>query len=124
MGQRRMVRHGLLACATAFLVGLAWQALAGGFRQLARSRTPGQQVETVTQIGCGVLSLLVIVTTFWRRHLAQPVRTAWSLSLAASAGLSGLVWGPPMPHIAALLVALAMVLSRAVQWALQSGFEE
>ena len=48
-----LVRRGLLACAMFFLLWLAWQTLSGAFRQLSRSRTLGQKVETVTQLECG-----------------------------------------------------------------------
>lgn len=118
------VRRGLLACALLFLIWLAWQALSGGFRQLSRSRTIGQKVETLTQIEGGLLSLLVVLTCFWRRHWAQTVRTLWSITLAAAAGLSALVWGPPMPLVAVLFTTLAFLVSRAVIWALRTGLEE
>ena len=102
-----------------FLLWLAWQTLSGAFRQLSRSRTLGQKVETVTQLECGLLSLLVVLTCFRGRRWAAPVRTLWSISLVAAAGLSALVWGPPMPHIAVLFVAISLLLARAVLWALR-----
>ena len=95
----KLVRRGLLACAILFLLWLAWQALSGGFRQLSRSRTVGQKVETLTQIECGLLSLLAVLTCFHWRRWAAPIRSLWGISLAAAAGLSALVWGPPMPLI-------------------------
>lgn len=115
----KLVRRGLLACAILSLLWLAWQALSGGFRQIARSRTVGQKVETVTQIECGLLSLLAVLTCFRWRRWAAPVRTLWGISLAAATGLSSLVWGPPMPHIAVLFVAIALLMWRAVIWMLQ-----
>jgi hypothetical protein len=114
-----VVRRGLLACAVLFLIWLAWRALSGGFRQLPRSRTAGQKVETATQLGCGLLSLLVVLTCFWRRQWAPPVRIIWSISLATAAGLSSLVWGPPMPLIGVLFVAISLLVARAVIWALR-----
>lgn len=119
MSIRPVVRSGLLACSMLFLLWLAWQALAGGLRQLPRSRTAGQKIETVAQLECGLLSLLVMLTCFWRRRWAQPVRTAWSIALATAAGLSPLVWGPPMPFIGVLFVAIALLVSRAILWALR-----
>ena len=121
---RPAVRHGLLAGAVLFLIWLAWQALAGGFRQLPRSRTAGQKVETLAQVESGLLSLLVALTCFWRRRWAQPVRTLWSVTLAAAAGLSALVWGPPMPFVALLFTALSFLGSRAVIWALRAALIE
>ena len=121
MSHRPVVRRGLLVCAVLFLVWLAWQALSGGLRQYPRSRTVGQKVETVTQLECGLLSLLVVLTCFWRRRWAQPIRIIWSLTLAMTAGLSALVWGPPMPLIGALFVASALLVSRAILWALHTA---
>jgi hypothetical protein len=117
---RPVVRRGLLACAVLFLIWLAGQALLGGFRQLPRSRTVGQKVETVIQIVCGLLSLLVVLTCFWRRRWAPPVRIVWGISLATAAGLSSLVWGPPMPLIGLLFVAISLLVARAVIWATQN----
>jgi hypothetical protein len=115
------LRRGLLACTLLFLVWLAWQALAGGLRQLPRSRTAGQKVETVAQLACGLLSLLVVLTCFWRRRWAPRVRAIWGISLATTAGLSALVWGPAMPLVAVLFTAIALLVARAIQWALRSA---
>jgi hypothetical protein len=111
---RPVVRSGLLACTLIFLLGLAWQAITGGLRQLPRSRTAGQKTETLVQVECGLLSLLVVVTCFWQRRWAALVRGVWSISLAAAAGLSALVWGPPMPLIGGIFAALALLVARAV----------
>lgn len=110
---RRFFRCSLLAGAALFLLWLAWQALSGGFRQLARSRTAGQKVETVVQLECGLLSLLMLLTSLRWRRWAKPIRVAWSISLVTTAALSALVWGPPMPVIALLFAAIALLLSRA-----------
>ena len=121
MSHRPVVRRGLLSCAVLFLVWLAWQALSGALRQFHRSRTVGQKVETVIQLECGLLSLLVVLTCFWRRRWAQPIRIIWSLTLAMTTGLSALVWGPPMPLIGALFAATALLVSRAILWALRAA---
>ena len=117
---RSLIRRGLLAGAVLFLCVLAWKALSGAFRQMPRSHTVGQKIETGVQIGCGVLSLLAVLTRFWNRRWAAQVQTAWSVSLASAAGLSSLVWGPPMPFVGALFVVLALLLARATQRALQT----
>jgi hypothetical protein len=101
-----------------FLFVLAWKAFSGSFRQMPRSHTVGQKVETVTQVGCGILSLLVVLTRFWHRHWAPQMYTAWSISLASAAGLSSLVWGPPMPFIGVLFAVIALLITRATKWAL------
>jgi hypothetical protein len=124
MSHRPGFRRGLLVSAILFLVWLAWQALSGGFRQLPRSRTVGQKVETAAQLECGLLSLLVALTCFWRRRWAQPMRILWSITLAAAAGLSALVWGPPMPLIGALFAATALLVARAIRSPLRAALAD
>jgi hypothetical protein len=119
LSHQRVVRRGLLACTMLFVLCLAWQALSGGFRQIPRSRTVGQKAETMTQIECGLLSLLAVLTCFRWRWWAAPVRTLWGISLASAAGLSALVWGPPMPHIGVLFIAISLLLARGVIWTLR-----
>lgn len=123
MGSRRsfIVRHALLTGALLFLVGLAWQALSGAWRQVTRARTPGQKIETGSQAACGLLSLLVVLTCFRGRRHAARVRRLWGVSLAASAGLSALVWGPPMPPVALLFVAISLVVARVLAWSLRTA---
>jgi hypothetical protein len=118
---RTIVRRMVLAGATLLLVVLAWGALSGGIRQLSRPLTTGQQVETVVQLACGVLSLLVVLTAFRLRQWAGPVRAAWTITLVMAAGLSGLVWGPPMPLLALLFAAAALLLALAVDRALRNA---
>jgi hypothetical protein len=106
-----VIRRMILAGATLLLLIVAWAAVSGAIRQLPRSQTFGQRVETGVQLACGLLSLLVVLTCFrWRRR-AQPIRMAWASSLALVAGLSPLVWGPPMPLIALLFGALALLVA-------------
>ncbi len=119
MNHRLLIRRLLLAGALTFLVRLAWEAFSGGLRQLPRARTAGQKVETAVQLECGLLSLLVVLTCFWRRQWALPVRRLWSVSLAAAAGLSSIVWGPPMPYLGIFFVAAALLMARCVQWVLR-----
>jgi hypothetical protein len=118
MSLRKIGRRGLLAGTLAILIWLAWQALSGGFRQLSRSHTVGQKVETAMQLESGVLSLLVVVTCFWQRRWAAMVRTTWGISLATAAGLSSLVWGPVMPIIGILFAAIALLIAQTIKWAL------
>jgi hypothetical protein len=107
-----------------FLLWLAWQTLSGALRQLSRSRSTGQKVETVVQLQSGLLSLMVVLTCFWQRRWAKPVHALWTIALAAAAGLSALVWGPPMPLVGVLFAGLALLVSRAVRWALHSALAE
>jgi hypothetical protein len=116
-----VVRRLLCACAVVLLLGLAWWTVSGGLRDLPRARTTGQQVETVIRLACGLLSVGVVVTRFWWRHLGRRVRIAWVATWAATAGVSALVWGPPMPHIALLFVAVALLLGWGIIRALGPG---
>ena len=118
MSLKLFVRRLLLACTILLLLLLAWEAVAGGVRQLPRSSTVGQQVETIVQLGCGLLSLLTVVTCFWWRPWAVAIRRAWAISLVAAAGLSSLVWGPPMLLTTLLFVAVALLVALATLWAL------
>jgi hypothetical protein len=124
LNNRPLVRRGLLACTILFLFWLAWQALSGAVRQASHSRTMGQKIETVVQSENGILSLLVVLTCFWQRRSDETIRTIWSISLAAAAGVSSLVWGPPMPLVGGLFVAVALLVSRVVTWALRTGLAE
>jgi hypothetical protein len=118
LNRQSIVRRGLLICALLFLGWLAWQAFSGGVRQLARSRTAGQKIETAAQMACGFLSLPVVLTCFWQRRWAQVVRTIWSAALTTAAVLSALVWGPAMPLIGALFGAIALLVSQTIIWVL------
>jgi hypothetical protein len=115
---RTIVRRVVAAGATLLLVVLAWGALSGGLRQLSRPLTTGQRIESVVQLACGVLSLLVVLTAFRWRRWAGPVRAAWATTLVVAAGLSGLVWGPPMPLLALLFAAVALLVALGVHRAL------
>jgi hypothetical protein len=114
MRSGRLARRLLLACTTLLLLALAWGALAGGVRQMPYAETLGQRVETVVQIACGMLTLLVVLTCFAGRRWARAVRAAWAATLAGAAGMSALVWGPPMPGIALLFALLALLVAWCV----------
>jgi hypothetical protein len=118
---RPVFRSGLLTCTVLFLLWLAWQALSGGFRQLHRSRTRGQKIETIVQIVCGISSILVVLTCFRSRSWEPAVRAIWGISLTTAAGLSSIVWGPPMPHIGVLFIAIALLVVQATSWALRAA---
>ena len=119
MTVRPAVRRVLLVGTTLLLIALAWGTLAGGLRQLPRSLTAGQQAETAVQLACGLLSLLAVLTCFRWRRWATPVRAAWAVCLVAAAGLSSLVWGPPLPLTALLFAAGALILALGIIWALR-----
>jgi hypothetical protein len=119
-----LVNHGSVGrrflglAAALLLLGLAWWTLAGGLRNRTQARTLWQQVETAIQLACGLLSIAVAVTRFRWHRLSRPVRIAWVIALAATGGLSALVWGPPFPLVALVFVAIALLLAWAINWAL------
>jgi len=113
-----VVRGLLCAIACALLLFLAWWMIKGGLNDVRQASDLGQQAETVVRFACGLLSVAAVVTRFrWRRR-ARTVRIAWMVSLAGMVGLSALVWGPPMPHVALLFVAAALLLAWALLWTL------
>lgn len=112
------LRRVLSGAAALLLLALSWWAIRGGVNDAAQARNLGQQVETVIRFACGLLSVAVVVTRVRSQALARPVRIAWAAALAASAGVSALVWGPPMLHVALLFVAVSLLLAWAVLRAL------
>lgn len=120
-GRSSVVQRIVLVCTVLFLIVLAWAALLGGLRQLPRLATTGQRVETVVQLACGVLSLMVVLTSFRLTRWAAPVRTAWAVSLVVVAGLSSLVWGPPMPLVGLVFAVVALLVAVTVIHALRSA---
>lgn len=119
MSFKVFIKRFLFAGITLLLLLLAWEALSGGLDQFPRSETIGQKVETVIQLIFGLFCLLVVLSCFLWREWAQPIRVIWAITLVAVAGLSSLVWGPPMPLIALFLAALGLLVSLAIIWALQ-----
>lgn len=111
----------VLAGALAVLAVVAWGTLAGALRQLSRSHTLGTGIETAVQLVASLLSILALVTCFWQRRWARPLRTAWAVSLAITSGLSALVWGPPMFGVALLFAAATLLVAlgfiRVLRWA-------
>jgi hypothetical protein len=118
---RSSVQRVILTSAILLLLTIAWVALSGGFDQLPRCRTIGQQAETVIQIACGFLSILSAITCFGWQRWRRFVRTAWTISLVMTAGLSSFVWGPPMLIVGLALAALALLVARVIIWMMRTG---
>ncbi|MGD0993686.1 MAG: hypothetical protein ABR998_14590 [Gemmatimonadales bacterium] len=118
---RRVERRFLVGLATLVLLVVAWGALSGAVRQFPRSDTVAQKVETAVQLACGFLSLLGVLTTFVWRRSASRILPAWAGSLAAAAGLSALVWGPPQPAVALIFAAVALLIGLGVIRVLRKG---
>jgi hypothetical protein len=118
---RSVGRRVSCALAVVFLLSFAWWAVSNGLRGLERVSTLGQTLETVIQLSCGVLSVGVALTRFRWRPASRWVRIGWMVTLAGTVGLSALVWGPPMLHIALLFVVVSLLMASAVVWALGPG---
>jgi cation transport ATPase len=118
---RRVGRGFFLALATLVLLVVAWGALSGAVRQFPRSDTFWQKIETAVQLACGFLSLLGALTTFVWRRSASRILPAWAGSLAAAAGLSALVWGPPQPGVALAFAAGALLVALGILRLLRAG---
>lgn len=114
MNPRPVVRRISLAVAMLFLLALAWQALAGGFGQIPRCYTIGQQLETIVQFICGLLSLLSVLTYFRWRRAGRPILVAWAISFTSTAGISSLVWGPPSLAVGLAFAAIALLLALGI----------
>jgi hypothetical protein len=115
------VRRIILISTILLLIALAWTALSGGLGQLSRSQTIGQQAETAVQLACGFLSLLSAVTCFYLHRWRRRVRIAWAVSLTMTAGMSSLVWGPPMLTVGLAFAAGALLGALTIIWLLRVG---
>ena len=116
---RPLTRRIAVAGITLLLLALAWWGLSGAARQFSRSATIGQEVETAVQLACGVLSILVVLTCFWWRPWAPAVRAVWAVALGAAAGLSALVWGPPVPLVGLAFAGGGLAVALGIIWALR-----
>lgn len=116
---KRALRYLLLVFTIGVLILIAWGAISGGLQQFSRSRTVGQMTETTLQLIGGLLSLLVILTSFLMRRWARVVRIAWMVTIVTATALSSVVWGnsPLYTIIPFIIVALLVVLG--IQWALR-----
>ena len=119
MNLRQVVRRSVLVGALLVLAAVAGGTLIGALQQLPRAQTLGQRVETAIQLACALLSLLAVITCFWQRRWAPAIRAGWSVSLAITAGLSSLVWGPPMLGIMLLFAAATLLAALALTWTLR-----
>ncbi len=115
------VRRIILMGTVLLVLVLAWVSITGAFSQIPRSQTIGQVAETIVQIACGCLSLLTAVTCFYWQRFRRPVRTAWLISLMVTAGISSVVWGPPMLIVGVVFTTIAFLGARTIIWLLRVG---
>ncbi len=119
MNVRLLFRRVLLAVIVLLLLLMAWEAVTGAIDQFPRSETAGQKIETIIQIGFGILCVLTVITCFWRQEWADTIRIAWGTNLVLVAGLSSLVWGPPMLLATLAVVMVALGVAVIFIWALR-----
>ena len=121
MTHHAVVRRLLSASAALALLALAVWMASGGVRDLARAKTIGQRLENAVQFVCALLSVATVVTRYRWHLLGRPVRIVWAIALAAMAGLSGLVWGPPMTLVALLFALAALLIAWVILRALDAA---
>ena len=101
------------------LLVLAWVSLSGGINQIPRSESIGQILETIVQLVCGILSLLIALTCFYGKRWRRPVRIIWGATLMTAAGMSSLVWGPPMLTVTLVFATAALLIALTIVWLLR-----
>ena len=111
MNMHPIARRIILICSILILVLIAWVSITGGVKQLPHSLTIGQKVETILQLACGLLSLATVITCFTWPRIRRTIRIAWSISLTLTAGISSIVWGPPMIFVGVLFAIAAFFVS-------------
>ena len=115
------VRRSVLIGTILLLLAQAWVLISGGLNQISRSQAIGQAIETIVQIACGLLSLLIVINCFYWQKLRRSIRLVWLISFIMTAGISSVVWGPPMLIVGVIFAALAFLVARAIIWLLQVG---
>ena len=111
----------LLAVALLLLLAQAWTSLSGGPRRLPESHTPGQKAQTAAEIACGLLSLVGVVTTFWRRVLGPWVLAGWVLGVTIAQGLAAVVWGRASVGGGLRTAGATLLAALGVVWLLRVG---
>lgn len=109
MRQTKVIKYLAVAVILLFFTILGWWAIEGALNQWTHSDTFGQKLETIIQFFCGILSLLTASTLFWLQRWARLIRLTWAGSFVIIAGLSSLVWGPPMPLISLAFAGVAFL---------------
>ena len=116
-----LFRRIFFALAVVLLLGLAWTGVSGGVHQIPQSRTLGQWIQTITQLGYGVLSLLSVLTSFRGRRWAVPVLTCWVVSVTTAAGFAAVVWGGTSLAMGLASAGASLLIALAIVWLLRAG---
>jgi hypothetical protein len=110
-----------LAIASLLLIGLAWTGIRGGIHQFPQSQTPGQIVQTLTQLGFGIFALLSVLTTFWGARWNRFMLAGWTVTATLAGGLAPVVWGGTSRLIGFVSGAAALLVALGIAWLLRIG---
>jgi hypothetical protein len=121
MNVHPIARRIILISTILLLIMIAWVSITGGMSQIPQSQTIGEKAETILQLACGLLSLVTAITCFTWTRIRRTIRIAWSISLALSAGMSSVVWGPPMISVGVVFAVAALFVSLIIIKLLQVG---
>lgn len=114
-------RRIFLAVAILLLLGLAWTGVSGGVHQIPQSHTPGQWIQTIAQLGYGILSLLSVLTSFQGRRWGPPILTCWVISVTIAAGFAAVVWGGTTVGVGVVSAGASLLIALAIVWLLRAG---
>ncbi|HTS89907.1 MAG TPA: hypothetical protein VMG41_15540 [Gemmatimonadales bacterium] len=112
-----------LGLAIALLIGMAWLGLSGGIHQLPEARSAGQEIQTVAQLGYGLLAILCLLTTFRGRRWRSPVQACWAIAVTIAGGFAAVVWGGTSLVVGVLSGAASLLVALVILWLLRVGAE-
>jgi hypothetical protein len=116
-----VVRRMLLIVALLLLTGLGWTGISGGLHQLPESHTLGQRVQSLSQLGYGVLSVLAVLTSVWGRRWRPLILACWTVCVTLAGGFASVVWGGTTLLIGVISGAAALLVALAIIWLLHVG---
>ncbi len=87
------VRRSSLFVAVLLLLGMTWLGISGGVHQVPHSHSLGQWIQTIAQLGYGVLSPVVAVTGLRALLAGRLILGWWILNMMVAGGFAPVVWG-------------------------------
>ena len=116
------VRRVLGGAAVLLLLALTWLGVSGGIRQIPRSHTPGELIQSVAQLSYGVFSLLGVLTRFRPDRRGRLVLGCWVASMAVAGGFAPVVWGGATVGTGLLSGGAVVLVALGIVWLLRAGF--
>ena len=104
------------------LLALTWLGVSGGIRQIPRSNTPGELIQSVAQLSYGVFSLLGVLTRFRPDRRGRLVLGCWVASMAVAGGFAPVVWGGATVGTGLLSGGAVVLVALGIVWLLRAGF--